>query len=98
MPKGEKLSLNWGADWTWYCLALGIGFIVTFILSGLSTQKHGMSITSLANNVSLVIPVVVSLLFLNTTGREFDFWNYAGLGVAIIAVGLSAIEPGTALL
>ena len=42
---------------------LGLGFIVTFLFSGKSTVKNGMAVTSLANNMSLVLPVVFSLLF-----------------------------------
>lgn len=92
MPKEQSFQLDLSQNWTWYCLLLGIGFIVTFILSGLSTQKMGITATSLANNVSLVIPVLVSLFILNTQGKAFDWINYFGLFLAIIAVTLSAIK------
>jgi len=39
MPEGQSFSLNLAENWTWFCLALGLGFIITFILSGLSTQR-----------------------------------------------------------
>ena len=42
-------------------LGIGIGFVITFLLSGYSTVKNGMAPTSLANNISLVIPVMVNL-------------------------------------
>jgi drug/metabolite transporter (DMT)-like permease len=48
----------------WPSLLLGIGFVVTFLFSGNSTQKNGMAVTSLASNMSLVIPVLFSLVFL----------------------------------
>lgn len=92
MPQGQSFQLDPSQNWTWYCLALGVGFIITFILSGLSTQKMGITATSLANNVSLVIPVLVSLFFLETQGKEFDIWNYFGILLALVAVTLSAIK------
>lgn len=92
MPAGQSFQLDFGQNWTWYCLLLGVGFVVTFVLSGQSTQKMGITATSLANNVSLVIPVLVSLFLLNTQGKVFDWLNYIGLLLAIIAVALSAIK------
>jgi drug/metabolite transporter (DMT)-like permease len=92
MPEGQSFSLNLAENWTWFCLALGLGFIITFILSGLSTQKAGMTATSLANNLSLVIPVAASLYLYNTQAKPFDLWNYLGLMLALIAVGLSTYK------
>ncbi|MFT5886560.1 MAG: drug/metabolite transporter (DMT)-like permease [Arcticibacterium sp.] len=92
MPEGQSFSLNLAENWTWFCLALGLGFIITFILSGLSTQKAGMTATSLANNLSLVIPVTASLFLYNTQAKAFDLWNYLGLLLALIAVGLSTYK------
>ena len=93
MPKGQHFELNFSENWTYYALFLGIGFIITFILSGLSTQKMGITATSLANNISLVIPVIFSLFVFNTSGRTFDWLNYLGLVLAVAAVALSAIKP-----
>jgi hypothetical protein len=45
-------------------IVMGIGFVITFLLSGFSTQKNGMAPTSLANNISLVIPVLINLFIL----------------------------------
>jgi len=92
MPAGQSFSLDLSQNWTWYCLALGFGFIITFILSGLSTQKAGITMTSLANNVSLVIPVLASLLLFNTEAKEFNNLNYLGLLLAIVAVGLATYQ------
>lgn len=92
IPEKQTLVLDFKQDWTWYCLALGVGFIITFILSGLSTQKAGMTATSLANNLSLIIPVLASLLLYNTHVRQFDFANYLGLLLGIVAVGLASFQ------
>jgi drug/metabolite transporter (DMT)-like permease len=92
MPENQHFSLNLSQAWVWLCLALGLGFILAFILSGLSTQKIGMTLTSLANNVSLVIPVLVSLLVLKTPTKDFDFFNYLGLLLALLAVAIASAK------
>ena len=94
MPKGQAFVLDLSENWTWYCLLLGIGFIVTFLLSGLATQRMGMTATSLANNVSLVLPVMASL-FLFDTDMQFDAVNYLGLACAFIALILVSIKKET---
>ncbi|MDP5121806.1 MAG: EamA/RhaT family transporter [Spirosomaceae bacterium] len=95
MPKGQSFSLDLSQNWTWYCLILGVGFIITFLLSGLATQRMGMTATSLANNVSLVLPVMASL-FLFNTDMQFDAVNYLGLACAFVALILVSIKKETA--
>jgi uncharacterized membrane protein len=92
LPAGQSFSLDFSQPWTWPSLALGVGFILTFLLSGASTQKMGITVTSLANNLSLVIPVCFSLFVFSsgsTSGTGVNFLNYLGLVVAVLAVGLS---------
>lgn len=91
LEKGESFQIDFSQNWTWYCLALGVGFIVTFILSGISTQRVGMTITSLANNISLVIPVLFSLLVFGN-GIEFKAINYIGLVLGVLAVTIAAYK------
>lgn len=90
LPAGVEFSVDLTQTWTWIALGIGVAFVLTFLLSGASTQRNGMAATSLANNLSLVIPVSVSLFVLaGTAGRAFDAWNYVGLLLAVVAVGLS---------
>lgn len=96
LPAGQSFSIDFGQTWTWMALALGVGFIVTFLLSGASTQRMGITVTSLANNLSLVIPVCFSLfVFGDGNTMRFDALNYVGLVLAIVAVGLSTYRPAT---
>ncbi|WP_461127995.1 EamA/RhaT family transporter [Spirosoma aerophilum] len=96
LPTGQSFSIDFSQTWTWLALGLGVGFILTFLLSGASTQRTGITATSLANNLSLVIPVCFSL-FVFQTGRAgaFDALNYLGLLLALIAVGLSTYKKET---
>lgn len=96
LPAGQTFSIDFSQTWTWMALALGVGFIVTFLLSGASTQRMGITVTSLANNLSLVIPVCFSLfVFSDGNSMHFDALNYVGLALAIVAVALSTYRPAT---
>ena len=89
LPAGISFSLDFGQTWTWVALGIGVAFVITFLLSGASTQRNGITATSLANNLSLVIPVCISLFILRSGGRPFDALNYLGLVLAVVAVGMS---------
>ena len=66
-------------------IGIGIGFVITFLLSGYSTVKNGMAPTSLANNISLVIPVMVNL-FIWKTGGDVSIQIIAGLLFSFAAI------------
>ena len=92
MGKEEQFILDLSQSWTWYCLALGVGFILTFILSGTATQRIGMTLTSLANNVSLVIPVLFSLFVFGSDTIRFGPVNYLGLALGVAAVAIASYK------
>jgi drug/metabolite transporter (DMT)-like permease len=94
LPPGVRFGIDLTQPWTWMALGIGAAFVLTFLLSGASTQRNGITATSLANNLSLVMPVTVSLFVLGTSGRAFDGWNYLGLLLALVAVGLSTYRVG----
>lgn len=94
LPAGQSFSIDFAQTWTWLALGLGVGFILTFLLSGTSTQRMGITATSLANNLSLVIPVCFSLFVFGTGSKAFDALNYLGLVLAVVAVGLSTYKKG----
>jgi len=73
-------------NWLHFGVFLGFLFMVMFYLIGISSQKAGISVTTLANKLSLVFPVLFSLLYFN---EEISTINYVGLLTATIAVFLS---------
>ncbi len=91
LPDNQQFNLNFTEPSTLWAMLLGVSFVITFLLSGASTQKVGITATSLANNISLVIPVIFSLIVLKSS-QNFDVWNYLGLALAIIAVVLSTLK------
>ena len=91
LPDNQHFNPNFSEPSTFFAMLLGVGFVVTFLLSGASTQRMGITATSLANNISLVIPVIFSLIVLKTS-QNFDALNYLGLFLAMIAVILSTLK------
>jgi len=74
---------------TLYTLALGILFIIVFLLIGKSTQKAGVTAASLAGNLSLVIPVVFGLFVFQNAHKVFTAGNYLGLALTLPALALA---------
>ena len=82
----SAIPFHWpSASDTGLLMAMGIGFVITFLLSGFSTQRNGMAPTSLANNISLVIPVLINLFILKT-GGDITMSILAGLLFSFAAI------------
>jgi drug/metabolite transporter (DMT)-like permease len=79
--------------WAYFAMALGTIFIITFYLMALTTQKVGVTATSVAAKISLVIPVLFSLLILKSSLKEYTIINYIGMAAALVAIVLSSIRP-----
>ncbi len=77
-------------NWVFIPPFLGISFVIGFYFMSITTQQVGMSITTVANRISLIIPVIFSLLVFKTQSRPFSFLNYLGLGIGLFSVILSS--------
>lgn len=75
--------------WTTFAVILGILFIAMFYLIGYSSQKAGITVTTLANKLSLVFPVAFSLIYFN---EQLTTIKAIGIVTAIIAVGLTVYK------
>jgi drug/metabolite transporter (DMT)-like permease len=76
-------------NWWGMAIFLGFTFIGTFYLMGITTQKAGVTVATLANKMSMVIPVLINLLVFKST-QNFDFFNGLGLLCALAAVVMSS--------
>ncbi|CAN5890561.1 hypothetical protein BH24BAC1_BH24BAC1_22480 [soil metagenome] len=81
-----------GESWSWMALLLGTLFVGTFYLIALTAQRIGITIASVATKISLVIPVLFSLLVLQNNLKEYTLINYLGMGAALVAVTLTAVR------
>ncbi len=80
-------------QWIPYASGLGIVFIGTFYLMARTTQVFSMTVSSVATKMSLVIPVLFSLLILDIQSRDYSFWNYSGMLLALAAILASSYKP-----
>ncbi len=95
-PDLERYAqIQWTSTGTLLTLALGTMFVVAFVLIGQTTQKVSVTAGSLAANMSLVIPVLFGLFVFKNANKEYTLWNYLGLVLALVALGLSAIQKKT---
>ena len=79
------------SDYTLPAIIIGVLFIITFNLLAFSTQKVGIAITTVANKMSMIIPVIVGVYFFND---EKSVLKFAGVFLAIIAIYFSSTSGG----
>jgi uncharacterized membrane protein len=87
-----SLSGQEGMKWIFIALVLGVIFIVNFNLISRTTHHYGISVSSIATKLSLIIPVVVSLFLLRAQFKQFDYLNFAGIALALPAMVLGSIK------
>ncbi len=78
----------------WLSLALLIGFlfIIVFFIIGKSSQKAGITITSLASKMSFIIPILFSILYFKEPINRLSF---IGFILAILSIILTAYKPSS---
>ncbi|MEO8172194.1 MAG: EamA family transporter [Sediminibacterium sp.] len=69
----------------WACV-MGILFVSIFNIVGITAQKIGVAVTSVANKLSLIIPVVLSVYLY---GESVKGWKLTGVILALVAVILT---------
>ncbi|WP_299010244.1 DMT family transporter [uncultured Tenacibaculum sp.] len=72
---------------------LGFLFITVFLVMGITAQKNGLSVASIAGKMSVVIPVVLGIFLYN---ESIDFVKFIGIILALVAVYLSSAKSDTA--
>jgi len=75
-----------GSEWIMVCVPLGGVFIGIFYLISQTAQKINLSTASVANKMSVVIPVLFSIIYLHET---LTILKVIGIVLALLAVYLS---------
>jgi drug/metabolite transporter (DMT)-like permease len=86
----EPVMIREYRPWMIIALFLGGVFIGTFYLIAITTQRYGISVSSIASKMSLAIPVVFALFVFDIESKNFNAWNYLGLFSALMAIYLSS--------
>ncbi len=76
--------------WWWVPLSLGILFISIFLLIAKTAQTIGISVATVANKMSVVIPVVAALFLYH---ESITLLKIIGIVIAIVAVYFTSISP-----
>ncbi len=76
--------------WFHWALIMGLLFISIFNIVGMTAQKISVAVASVANKLSLIIPVVLSVYLYHETVKG---WKLFGVILALIAVILTCYQP-----
>ena len=79
-------------DWFLISLLIGILFILMFFLIARSSQNAGISVTTIASKMSVVFPIILSLIISPTD--KLTTIKALGVLFALIGVVLTIIKPG----
>ena len=83
--------------WVIFAFIIGVLFVFTFYLMALTAQKVSVTLSVVANKMSLVIPVIFSLFVFKIESRGFTFFNILGIITALPAIYLCTFRPGEKL-
>ncbi|MDD2635063.1 MAG: hypothetical protein PHW82_06145 [Bacteroidales bacterium] len=79
------------SNWIMPAILIGVIFIVLFFVVGKSSQKAGISITTVASKMSVVIPMVFAIIAYNESA---GILKIAAIMIAVVAVALSVyVKP-----
>jgi len=78
------------SGWLPYALLIGFSFILMFFLIGYSTRLSGVAVTTIAGKLSMVIPILFSILYFS---EKTTILKISGLILATIAVFLTSYRP-----
>lgn len=78
-------------DWIYYAAVVGLFFIIVFNLLAIGTQKVGIAISTVANKMSLVLPVIASFFLYQD---DISFLKLLGIFLALVGVVLSSTNAG----
>ncbi|HAW20123.1 MAG TPA: hypothetical protein DCX14_08075 [Flavobacteriales bacterium] len=81
----------WNEPWFWPAAAEGIFFYAVFRLIAKTTQTSGVAAASIATKMSVVIPIVIGLFFLD---ESFTTLKLSGIALGLVAVILSSFTEG----
>lgn len=80
------------SDWLPVALVLGVLFIFLFNVLGLTAQRIALSVASVANKMSVAVPVVVAFWLYDD---EVTLWKLIGIVLALLGVWLTSRPSST---
>ena len=81
------------ADWLFISLIIGIMFILMFFIVAYSSQKAGISVTTVASKMSVIFPMMFSMMI--DQGDRLTLVKLTGIISALTGVVLTVYKPRT---
>lgn len=79
-------AANIQTPWFGWAMIMGVMFVSIFNIVAITAQKNGVAVASVANKLSLIIPVILSVYLYKETVAG---WKAVGVGLALVAVVLT---------
>jgi len=92
-PDINKFRSVVSSDWFLLSVFIGIFFILMFFVIALSTRKAGITVTTVASKMSVVIPITFSILI--DPDDRLTLVKGAGILLALSGVLLTVMKPGS---
>ena len=86
-----SLEYIFSSGWLFHAMVIGILFIIVFVFYGFGTQKVGISITTIANKMSLIIPVFAAIILYEDA---FTYLKALAFFLALVGIYLSSTRAG----
>ena len=80
-----------GTPWLPISIIIGIMFILMFFLVAFSTRKAGLSVTTVASKMSVIFPIVFSLII--DPGDQLSILKAIAVLIALLGVVLTVYKP-----
>ena len=77
---------NIQTPWFGWAMIMGVMFVSIFNIVAITAQKNGVAVASVANKLSLIIPVILPVYLYKETVAG---WKAVGVGLALVAVVLT---------
>lgn len=71
--------------WFWISILTGFWFIFTYLLMTASTQRSGVTVTSLSSKISVVLPILAGVIFFS---EPLSYMTAIGIVLALVALFL----------
>jgi drug/metabolite transporter (DMT)-like permease len=78
-----------GEKWIWVAAIIGVLFIIFFFIIGISSKIAGIAITTVASKMSVIIPILFSILFFH---ENIVALKIIGICLALVGVFLTVYQ------
>jgi len=78
--------------WMVFAIIIGVAFVVVFYIMAMTTQKMGVTVSSIASRMSVIIPFVFSIIYENET---IGLLKISGITFALFALYLMIFKESS---